>query len=149
MCIRDSVSYDGITLHDGYYNPRQRITNYLTQFSGVTAEHLQDAPFFEGSFKQDIFRLLDGSIIVGYDLQRDFESIGYECEPERRRDLKCYPCIQTADQPIGLRRLAKQHLNIDIQNGFGHDSVEDASVSMQIFRLFESEWEKQLEEMLR
>ncbi len=88
------INYDGQPLMDTYVNPDKYIVNYRTPYSGVTEDHIADAPSFS-DVQLDIFRLLRGKIIIGHSLNSDFRAMHFHSvSSEDIRDISKYPPYQ-------------------------------------------------------
>ena len=139
------VDYNGRVLYDKYIKPNEQILSLRTRWSGITSSHMQSAiPFDEA--QAEILDLLDDCVIVGHSIVNDTDSLKIEFPPQERvRDTSCYVPLRTmagmdrAKVP-SLKRLANALLGLEIQKG-AHSSVEDARVSMKLYKLVEQEWE--------
>ena len=139
------VDYNGRVLYDEYIRPNEKILSFRTPWSGITPSDMQLAIPFDKA-QAEILDLLDDCIVVGHSIVNDTDSLKMELPPpERVRDTSHYVPLRTmagmnrASVP-SLKKLANALLGLEIQKG-AHDSVEDARVSMKLYKLVEQEWE--------
>ena len=120
-------------LLDSFILPPHPITNYNTQYSGITAALMQNVTTTLEQIRHSLLLLLPSTaILVGHSLENDL----------RTARVIHQRCIDTAllfPHPRGpphkssLRYLSKKWLNRDIQAGeAGHDSTEDAGAAMDL-----------------
>eukprot|EP00127_Corallochytrium_limacisporum_P007126 Clim_evm45s242 gene=Clim_evmTU45s242 len=134
------------TVYDTYVKPDSPIKDYLTQFSGITPQHmencttrLEDVQHWFGEHLSP-----NNTILVGHGVSNDLVAM----------KMSNYPFLMDTSQLYGadvdgyavkpkLRNLARSHLNMEIQQGHGqstgdgagHDSVEDAVASLRLVKL--------------
>ncbi|KAM4690705.1 interferon-stimulated 20 kDa exonuclease-like 2 [Rhinophrynus dorsalis] len=143
------VNYYGDTVYDKYIQPSNPVTDYRTRWSGIRREHLINATPFRIAQKE-ILKILSGKIVVGHAIHNDFKAINYFHPKEMTRDTSKIPLLNRKagfqeTEVASLKRLAKQLLHKDIQTGKrGHSSVEDAKTTMELYRVVEVEWEREL-----
>ena len=71
LCI---VNYNGHVLYDKYIRPEERVTDFLTEVSGVTPTRIKEARTLKQ--ERDVIEpLLKGKIVVGHTLHQDL-SVG-------------------------------------------------------------------------
>jgi len=129
------VDVDGQLLYDTFVRPAEHITDYLTKFSGITAEILEGV---ETSLTDVQSRLLDllskDSILVGHSLENDFKAL--QLVHERVIDtVLLYPHPQGWPHRRGLKALAADFLKRQIKRDSGHNSIDDARVAMELARM--------------
>ncbi|NWR85037.1 AEN nuclease, partial [Furnarius figulus] len=143
------VNYDGDVIYDKYVQPELPIMNYRTRWSGITKHHMRSAIPFKVA-QAEILKILKDKIVVGHAIHNDFQALKYFHPKDRTRDTSQIPVLkQRAGLPVratvSLKNLAMQLLNKKIQVGCkGHSSVEDAQTAMELYRLVEVQWEKEL-----
>lgn len=143
------VSYDGDVVYDKFIKPTQPVTDYRTRWSGIRRSDLIGAtPYSEA--RKEILKLLHEKILVGHAIHNDLKVLAYSHPKALTRDTSRIPLLNRKagfpeDQVISLKRLIKALFNRDIQTGRrGHSSVEDAKATMQLYRVIEQEWEREL-----
>ncbi|XP_032647989.1 interferon-stimulated 20 kDa exonuclease-like 2 [Chelonoidis abingdonii] len=143
------VSYHGDVVYDKYVRPVDPITDYRTRWSGIRKHHMKNATPFKTAQKE-ILKLLAGKIVVGHAIHNDFKALKYFHPKSVTRDTSKIPLLNRKagfpeNESASLKRLTKQLLHKDIQVGKnGHSSVEDAKATMELYRVIEAEWERQL-----
>lgn len=72
MLARVSIVNEyGEVLMDKYVKPTERVIDYRTPFSGITAAHLKKAHNF-ANVRAEVRKIIFGKILVGHSLCRDF-----------------------------------------------------------------------------
>jgi DNA polymerase III epsilon subunit-like protein len=138
------VSYNRTVLFDEYIKPTLPIVDYRTRWSGIRPKHMATAVSMDTAIPA-IKHILTGKILVGHALQEDFSVLGFTHPRNDIRDTSLNKEIRmSAGLPIGsppsLKKLAHILLDRVIQKG-PHDSVQDAVTALDIYRLFEAQWE--------
>ena len=140
------VNYHGDQLYDSFVLPKEPVTDYRTYVSGITAELLRSARTLE-VVQADVAKLLDGRILIGHSVRSDLDALLLGHPKRDIRDTSRYLGFRqySAGRTPGLKKLAKEILGVDIQEG-QHSSIEDARATMLLFRKekngFESEHAK-------
>lgn len=143
------VGYNGDVVYDRYIKPASPITDYRTKWSGIRREHLFNAIPFSVAQKE-ILKILHGKIVIGHAIHNDYKALEYFHPKEMTRDTSKIPLLNRKagfpeKEMASLKRLAKQLLRRDIQVGRGgHSSVEDARTTMELYRIVEAEYEREL-----
>ncbi|NXF00962.1 AEN nuclease, partial [Smithornis capensis] len=143
------VNYEGDVIYDKYVQPELPIVDYRTRWSGITKQHMKSAIPFK-SAQAEILKILKDKIVVGHAIHNDFQALKYFHPKDRTRDTSQIPVLkQRAGLPVranvSLKNLARHLLHKKIQVGCkGHSSVEDAQTAMELYRLVEVQWEKEL-----
>lgn len=143
------VSYDGDVVYDKFIKPSVPVTDYRTRWSGIRHRDLVRAtPFTEA--RKEILKLLMGKVVIGHAIHNDFKVLSYSHPAALTRDTSRIPLLNrkagiAEHECASLKRLTKAIFNRDIQTGKkGHSSVEDARATMELYKVVELEWERQL-----
>lgn len=150
------VDFDGNQLYNKYVIPIggiNSITDYLTPFSGITKNLLENknsnALPFE-TVRSEVHAILKDKLIVGHGLINDFKVLDYTPDDDSVWDttlingyMKNHP--NNIGLPEGSKRrqakklkiLAKEIANNNIQmpEKMGHSPLEDARASMNLYRI--------------
>ncbi|SCU79536.1 LADA_0B01354g1_1 [Lachancea dasiensis] len=131
------VDFDCNLIYDTLVKPDVPITDYLTKYSGITEEKLQDVTTTLEDAQNAIIRLVSsGDVLIGHSLQSDLNVLKLR-HPRIIDTAVIYE--HKAGPPFrpALRYLASEYLSQDIQNseGLGHDSFEDARACMELAKL--------------
>lgn len=143
------VSYEGDVVYDKFIKPPMPVTDYRTRWSGIRPRDLVNAtPFSEA--KKEIVKLLMGKVVIGHAVHNDFKALSYSHPAALTRDTSRIPLLNikagfAVKECASLKRLTKAIFNRDIQTGKkGHSSVEDARATMDLYKVVEEEWEREL-----
>lgn len=128
------VNFYGVVLLDTFVKPKERVTDWRTWVSGVAPQHMRQAMTFEMA-QRKVHDLLQGKIIVGHAVHNDLESLLMSHPRHMIRDTSRFSVFRSLSKgkAPSLKKLAKLYLHMDIQTG-AHSSVEDAQVTMALFR---------------
>ncbi|KAK9952313.1 hypothetical protein ABG768_018161 [Culter alburnus] len=143
------VNYNGSVIYDKYILPRHPVTDYRTKWSGIRKHHLAQAVPFEDA-QNEIASILKEKIIVGHALFNDFRVLDISIPAQMIRDtfycrLLRKLCNVNIKSQISLKKLAEKLLKRTIQNStMGHCSVEDSRAAMDLYKLVEDQWEKDI-----
>jgi RNA exonuclease 4 len=69
------VGLEGNCLFDSYVRPKEKITDYLTEVSGVTFTHIKNAPDMKTVVDQ-AKKIMYNKIVIGHTVDKDFEVCG-------------------------------------------------------------------------
>ncbi|KAI0766795.1 hypothetical protein BC629DRAFT_1292810 [Irpex lacteus] len=136
VCIIDYAS--GIVVFDKLVKPTKPITDYLTRWSGITAEAMDGATATFDEVQSQVLAMISVSptpVLLGHSLESDLKSLRI-CHPR---------CIDTAviyhhprGRPLkpGLAWLTKKWCGREIQNRGegGHDPEEDARACVDLLK---------------
>lgn len=130
----------GMTVFDELVKPSKPITDYRTQWSGITAQKLEHATHTLSSIQEALVTgpsplITPNTILLGHSLECDLTALR----------VKHPLCIDTAiifthprgpAYKPGLKWLAQKWLGREIQTSVkGHDSVEDATTCVDLLKL--------------
>lgn len=147
------VDFNGKKIYDKYVIPiggLKSITNYRTEYSGITPAQLSHLDKKEHSFqtvKREVHNILKDKTIVGHGLINDFNVLDFIPNPDMIWDstiidkyLQNHPYIPGKRQPRKLKVISKEYANNNIQQAdkTGHSPLEDARASMNLYRLYYS-----------
>mmetsp|Transcript_10513 Transcript_10513/g.14843 ORF Transcript_10513/g.14843 Transcript_10513/m.14843 type:complete len:322 (+) Transcript_10513:34-999(+) len=148
------VNWYGDVVFDTFVKVEEKVTDYRTFVSGVRPSDLiseHALPYEECREKVENF--LDNKIIVGHALKNDFYVLNI-CHPWFMiRDTAKYEPFMKPDTiddskliPKKLKTLAHDKLGMIIQReGEEHDSIEDATAAMELYKKARLKWEKAVE----
>lgn len=149
------TDWNGQVVLDTFVKCPSRVTDFRTWVSGVTAKHLQsDKAMDVVECRQKVTNLLRGKILVGHALKNDLDALLLQHPKQDIRDTAKHQFFQRLGankwRPRKLKDLALQHLGLKIQEkGQSHDSIDDASATMELFKLARAAWEMELDSKKR
>ncbi|RCI08912.1 hypothetical protein L249_4924 [Ophiocordyceps polyrhachis-furcata BCC 54312] len=128
------VDFHGRQIYDSFVKPKEKVTNWRTEYSGITSKDMKLARDFD-QVQAQVSRLLKDRILVGHDLRHDLAALKLSHPRRDIRDTANYPGFKklTNGQTPSLRLLAKELLGVRIHDE-AHSSIEDARVTMLLFR---------------
>uniref|UniRef100_A0A671W435 Interferon stimulated exonuclease gene 20-like 2 n=1 Tax=Sparus aurata TaxID=8175 RepID=A0A671W435_SPAAU len=140
------VSYDGDVVYDKFIKPSVPVTDYRTRWSGIRPRDLVSAmPYAEA--RKEILKLLSGKVVIGHAVHNDFKVLGYSHPAALTRDTSRIPLLNSK-AGIPVHECASEtHPRplLSPQTGRkGHSSVEDAKATMELYKVVEVEWEREL-----
>lgn len=132
------VDFHGKQVYDSYVKPKERVTDWRTKVSGISPKQMRFAREFE-EVQQTVSTLLNNRILVGHDLKHDLECLMLSHPFRDIRDTAKYHNFKKYGngRKPALRTLAQEILGVEIQSG-AHSSIEDARVTMLLFRKHKS-----------
>ena len=154
LCRISIVDNSLSTVLDIIVRPEAPIIDYNTRFSGITEQYMQEFKSvlpkglleqckippktnftFEEAFKLYSALIGENTVVVGHGLKNDL--IAMRLIHTRIVDTSIlYPHKSNSGFKRGLRELALRELNEFIQEGNGHDSIEDARISLRLARKY-------------
>ncbi|KAK0388766.1 hypothetical protein NLU13_5009 [Sarocladium strictum] len=132
------VDFHGRQIYDSYVKQRERVTDWRTKWSGVSIKEMRFARDFE-EVQRTVAELMKDRIVVGHDIKHDLDALKLSHPIRDIRDTarhQAFKKLGNSRKPA-LRNLARELLNLEIQEG-AHSSVEDARVTMLLFRKHKS-----------
>ena len=128
------VDKDLRTVYDKLVKPSDPVTDYLTEFSGITKESLDLATATLQQVQTDILAIIQTeTILIGHSLENDLCCL----KIFHQRIIDTSVLYKHPEYPTykhSLKYIAKKYLQKDIQFG-AHDSVEDAKTCMELVLL--------------
>ncbi|KAG0334195.1 hypothetical protein BG004_000524 [Podila humilis] len=127
----------GKTIYDTLVMPDNPIVDYLTKYSGMTAERLAGVTTKLKDVQAELKKLVSyDTILVGHSLENDMKALKF-AHPFIVDTAKLYHHTRGPPYRASLKWLAQKWLNRGIQLGGanGHDSVEDASTCLDLVKL--------------
>ena len=139
------VNYHGAVLLNTYVRPKERVTDYRTDITGITSKQLHPSkaqPFEE--VQRKVAELIKGRVVIGHGLKNDFKALLLEHPRCLVRDTSLYKPFRkqfAKGRTPALRKLSKGLLNQEIQ-GAAHSPVEDARAALTLYKEHRELWEK-------
>lgn len=132
------VDFHGKQVYDSYVKPQEAVTNWRTEVSGISRKEMRFARDFR-EVQSQVSKILDGRILIGHDIKHDLEALKLSHPARDIRDTAKYHAFKkhANGRKPALRVLAQLLLGAEIQAG-SHSSVEDARVTMLLFRKHKS-----------
>lgn len=132
------VSWDGEIVMDELVKPDKPITDYVTQYSGISEAMLAPVTTTLRDIQQKLLKLLTPrSILLGHSLDSDLKAIQLT-HPFIVDTTIAFPHPAGPAKKHALRWLSQKYLNREIQKGHGtsqgHDSVEDARTCLDLMK---------------
>lgn len=157
--LRGQGPKEGEAFVDDYIRTREKIVDYLTQFSGIETGDLDPAMSkhtlvpLKVAYKKLRVLVDRGCVFVGHGLSKDFRIINIHVPPSQVIDTVDLYHSSTHPRKLSLRFLAWFLLKQDIQGpsnmAEGHDSIQDALAALKLYRLYQQfERENRLDDVL-
>ncbi|KAK9467904.1 hypothetical protein V1512DRAFT_260331 [Lipomyces arxii] len=130
------VNWDREIIMDELVKPEHPITDYLTQYSGITAKLLDGVTTTLGDVQKKLLSMIHTEdIIVGHSLENDFNALQFR-HPSVIDTSVIYHHSRGLPAKPSLKWLAQRFMKKDIQQGgHGHDSAEDARTCIDLLKL--------------
>jgi RNA exonuclease 4 len=110
------VNFHGHILYDKFVQPKERVTDFRTEFSGIRYNDIlknPEAVTFE-QCQKDVFPLLRSRVLIGHSIQNDLKVLMLDHPGNMIRDTAYYKGL-CPHRPISLKHLMDTHLNVGIQ----------------------------------
>lgn len=130
------VDWDGTVIMDELVKPAKAITNYLTQYSGITKAKLENVTTTLEDIQSRVLALLKNhTILVGHSLVSDLNALKIT-HPFIVDTSIMYPHPRGPPLKSSLKFLSQKYLGRAIQSGSsGHDSIEDARAALDLVKM--------------
>lgn len=129
---------------DDYIATTERIVDYLTAYSGIRPGDLDPTRpqshvlvTLKIAYKKLWLLLNLGCVFVGHGLLKDFRTINLHVPRVQVVDTVDLWFIRARARKLNLRFLAWLLLDLDVQGGEAHDSVEDATTALRLRRKYD------------
>lgn len=132
------LDWDGNMILDEFVKPPEPITDYLTPYSGITAEKLAGVTTSLKDIQQKLLKelLTPNTILIGHSLSSDLNALKLT-HPYIVDTALLFPHPRGPPLKSSLKWLAQKYLSREIQKGHGqtgHDSVEDARACLDLVK---------------
>ncbi|TQN71766.1 putative exonuclease [Colletotrichum shisoi] len=130
------ISWSGDLLMDELVKPEKPITNYVTQFSGITEEMLKPVTTTLQDIQQKLLELITPrTILIGHSLESDLKAL-HLSHPFIVDTSLIYPHPRGPPLKSSLKWLTQKYVNREIQKGGanGHNPIEDARACLDLVR---------------
>ncbi|CDO66163.1 exoribonuclease, putative [Plasmodium reichenowi] len=116
-------------IYDSYVIPDNKITNYLTLYSGINESTLENVTTKLKDVQEHLKKFLNKkSILIGHSLENDLHAL--KIAHNYVIDTSIIYCNSGYYPKPSLFQLSKKHLNIIMKRENGHNSIDDAKISM-------------------
>ena len=129
------VDSNFVKIYDEFVLPRNTVTDYLTQYSGITANTLKDVHKTFEEARRDVLSIVHAeTILVGHSLENDLRKLSIA----HRRVIDTvvlYPHRNGGQSKNKLSWIAEVFLGKKIHvPGVSHDSTEDAYIALELVK---------------
>ncbi|KAF0534176.1 rna exonuclease 4 [Gigaspora margarita] len=124
------VNYDGHVVYDKYVHPDE--PEYLWNNSRKR-DFLKNSNSTFAEVQAEVIQVIKGKTLVGFALINDMLVLKIEHPYQLIRDVSfCQKCLDTDGRPYGLKDMALKLLHV---NGSDHEGVQDATITMDVFKI--------------
>ncbi|SCM13027.1 exoribonuclease, putative [Plasmodium chabaudi adami] len=117
-------------VYDSYVMPDNKITNYLTLYSGINENTLKGVNTKLSDVQAELKNIFNNkSILVGHSLENDLHALKIKHDYIIDTSVIYSNNIYNFLKP-SLFNLSKKHLSITMARENGHNSIDDARISM-------------------
>ncbi|OTB07593.1 hypothetical protein M426DRAFT_317900 [Hypoxylon sp. CI-4A] len=129
------VSWDGSIILDELVRPDKPITDYVTEYSGITRQMLAPITTTIRDIQAKLLQILGPrTILVGHSLESDLKALQLT-HPFIVDTALLFPHNRGHPLKNSLRFLSQRFLKREIQKGSaGHDSIEDAKACLDLVK---------------
>lgn len=131
------IDWYGNTVMDEFVKPEDPITNYLTQFSGITPQMLEGVTTSLKDIQEKLLSIFTPqTILVGHSLNSDLNALRIT-HPFIIDTALLFPHPRGPPLKSSLKWLCSKYLSREIQKGSGstgHNSVEDARACLDLVK---------------
>ena len=151
------VDFNNHVLLDSHVQVPVKVTNYRTHISGIKPSDIHSKnpnalPL--DTIRNKVCDILEGKILVGHALHNDLKALTI---PHPGKDIRDTARFLPYKKNVNgkhiarkLKDLAQMELGMIIQeDGFAHDSIQDAIAAMELYKARRYEWEKDIESRKR
>lgn len=130
------IDEEGNEFYETLVRPENKIVDYLTQFSGITAEMMRNVSKTLKDVQQDLRnKLPPDAILVGQSLNFDLNALKM-MHPYVIDTSILFNVTGTPGTKSKLKILSQKFLKRDIQcSSGGHNSIEDCTASLELVKL--------------
>ncbi|WPH00043.1 Hypothetical protein R9X50_00286600 [Acrodontium crateriforme] len=131
------IDWDGNTVLDELVKPADEITDYLTPYSGITPQMLENVTTRLADVQEKLKKILTPhTILVGHSLNSDLNALKITF-PFIIDTALLFPHPRGPPLKSSLKFLAQKYLAREIQKGHGssgHNSIEDARTCLDLVK---------------
>ncbi|KAI5249707.1 hypothetical protein E4T42_05178 [Aureobasidium subglaciale] len=130
------IDWDGNVVLDELVKPPGTVTDYLTQYSGITKEMMEGVTQTLAELQEKLKSVLTPrTVLLGHSLDSDLRALRMSF-PFIVDTTLIYPHPKGPPQKSSLKWLTQKYLSREIQNRGpqGHDSVEDAKACLDLVK---------------